>query len=276
MINELIALVVGTLAGLHTSTWGMYKDAPHEGFTWPKYFRSTIVGAVLGLGTYAFFLDWDMTEPKSMVMYFGVIYVLERGATEFWKSFIRDEDQSKYFIPMQFGVMGKPIKDNAKRITIGFIYAAVVILCFLGVLAFDRADYGWPKWLVVCTIGSIGGWVSAFGGAWKDAPIEGFETFKFFRSPVVAGLYASMIAHFTDSYLVISLAGLGFTIASIETYKTFFFPSKPRGKFSGMPITNPEMLEKRKMFVPVYAAIWLFVIVNVVMAFSRPYPGFIF
>ena len=35
------------LAGLHTSTWGMYKDAPHEGFTWPKYFRSTLVGATL-------------------------------------------------------------------------------------------------------------------------------------------------------------------------------------------------------------------------------------
>ena len=28
--------------------------------------------------------------------------------TEFWKTFIRDEDQSKYFIPMQFGVFGFP------------------------------------------------------------------------------------------------------------------------------------------------------------------------
>ena len=40
--------LIGALAGLHTSTWGMYKDAPHEGFTWPKYFRSTVVGAALG------------------------------------------------------------------------------------------------------------------------------------------------------------------------------------------------------------------------------------
>ena len=36
----LIALALGFLAGLHTSTWGMYKDAPHEGFTWGRYFRS--------------------------------------------------------------------------------------------------------------------------------------------------------------------------------------------------------------------------------------------
>ena len=28
-----IALAIGLLAGAHTSTWGMYKDCPYEGFT---------------------------------------------------------------------------------------------------------------------------------------------------------------------------------------------------------------------------------------------------
>jgi len=271
----LIGLVIGTLAGLHTSTWGMYKDAPHEGFTWPKYFRSTCVGAVLGVVTYWFVDDWDMTQPGNMLVYFGLIYVLERGATEFWKSFLRDEDQSKYFIPMQFGVMGKPIKDNAKRIAIGFLYAGVVVAAFLGVHALDAADLGWPRWLVVLTIGSVGGWISAFGGAWKDAPIEGFETFKFFRSPIAATLYAGVAAHFTDSYLAISMAGLGFTIATIETYKTFFFPNKPRGKFAGMPVHHPEMLQRRKGFVPIYASIWAAILVTAVLAFSRPHLDFV-
>ena len=27
-----VATIVGILAGTHTATWGMYKDAPHEGF----------------------------------------------------------------------------------------------------------------------------------------------------------------------------------------------------------------------------------------------------
>ena len=274
-MNYAIAIVVGTLAGLHTSTWGMYKDAPHEGFTWPKYFRSTVVGAAMGAIAYPF-VEWDMTHPAAMLVYFGIIYVLERGATEFWKSFIRDEDQSKYFIPMQFGVFGKPIKNNFKRITIGIIYAAVVVAAFLGVLAVDRMELGLPKWLVVLTIGSVGGWISAFGGAWKDAPIEGFETFKFFRSPGVAIFYAGVVAHFSDSYLVIALAGLGFTIATIETYKTFLFPNKPRGKFSGMPVTNPEMLTRRYRFVPIYASIWAFVLVNAALAFSKPHLPFVF
>ena len=39
----LIALVVGILAGTHTATWGMYKDAPHEGFR--HYPRSIFVSA---------------------------------------------------------------------------------------------------------------------------------------------------------------------------------------------------------------------------------------
>jgi hypothetical protein len=275
-VNYLIALIVGTLAGLHTSTWGMYKDAPHEGFTWPKYFRSTIIGAILGLGTYPFVSDWDMTQPSSMFLFFGLIYVEERGVTEFWKSFLREEDQSKYFIPMQFGVFGKPIKNAPKRIAIGLVYAAVVVGAFLGVLLLGRADLGWPTWLVVITVGSVGGWISAFGGAWKDAPIEGFETFKFFRSPGVATFYASICAHFTDSYAIISMAALGFTVASIETYKTFFFPNKPRGKFSGMPIHHPEMLDKRKNFVPLYASIWVFILVTGALSFMAPHRAFIF
>ena len=122
--------------------------------------------------------------------------------------------------------------------------------------------------ILVLLIGSIGGWISAFLGAWKDAPIEGFETLKFFRSPVAAGLYAALLSPFTTSYMAIAMAALGYTIATLETYKTFFFPSKPRGKFAGKPITFPEMLERRKRFAVVYAAIWLFMIGNFVSAYG--------
>ena len=124
-------------------------------------------------------------------------------------------------------------------------------------------------------MGSVPGWLSAALGAWKDAPKEGFETFKFFRSPIAATLYAGVAAHFTDSYLAISMAGLGFTIATIETYKTFFFPNKPRGKFAGMPIHHPDMLQKRKGFVPIYASIWAAVLVTAVLAFSKPHFEFV-
>ena len=276
-MNYVLATVIVFLAGLHTSTWGMYKDAPQEGFTWPKYFRSAITGAVLGAGTH-YFTQWDLQHvPAARFVYWGLIYCLERAATEFWKYFIREEDQSKYFIPMQFGIMGKPMKDATKRISIGLVVAAICFAIFFGLRALEKkwgADV--PTWLLVVTVGSIFGWISAFGGAWKDAPIEGFETFKFFRSPGIAAFWAAILAHFTVSWVVLAIAAEGFTVAAIETYKTFFFPSRPRGKWAGKPVLHPEYLQIRKRFVPLWSGIWLLVIAHGIWAFTQPHLPFIF
>jgi hypothetical protein len=263
----LTAVVLGFLSGLHASTWGMFKDAPHEGFTWGRYFRSAIVGVVMACIAYLVGRP-DLGAPGTRVVFFGVVYVLERGAIEFWKTFLRTEDQSKYFIPMQFAVFGRIVQSAGRRLVIGFAVAGAVIAAFLVVHFATRAG-GLPRSLpLVILIGSIGGWISAFLGAWKDAPIEGFETLKFFRSPVAAGVYALLLSPFTTSYMLIALAALGYTIATLETYKTFFFPSKPRGKFAGKPIRFPEMLQRRKRFAIVYAAIWMFMIVTFVQAYG--------
>jgi len=63
------------------------------------------------------------------------------------------------------------------------------------------------------------------------------------------------------------LAGVGLSVATLETYKTFLFPSKPRGKFTGKPIRYPGMLVKRLRFVPLYVAIWI----GVLAAFASTY-----
>jgi hypothetical protein len=163
--------------------------------------------------------------------------------------------------------MGKPMKDARKRIAIGVIVALACVGVFVAIRALeDRFGASWPRWLMVVTIGSFFGWISAFGGAWKDAPVEGFETFKFFRSPAVAASWAFVISLLTASWPVIAIAAEGFTVASIETYKTFFFPDKPRGKFAGKPILHPEHLERRRAFVPLYAGIWLVVLAHLAWA----------
>jgi len=58
-------------------------------------------------------------------------------------------------------------------------------------------------------------------------------------------------------------------VMSIETYKTFFFPNKPRGKFAGKPILHPEYLELRKGFVPLYFGIWIVVLGHLAWALFR-------
>ena len=267
-----IALIIGLLAGLHTSTWGMYKDAPYEGFTWPKYFRSTLISSTVAV-VVEHLAQLDLTRAPGMVVLFGVSYVIERAILEFYKTFLREEDQSKYFIPMQFSIRGQVVENRALRLFAGFLYLVGVLSVVYGIYRLQQVSLGRGELITVLAIGSVGGWISAFGGAWKDAPKEGFEILKFFRSPLIALLYAFMLAHFTTNYLFICMGALGFTVATIETYKTFFFPSKPRGKFAGKDIRFPEMLRRRQYFVPLYAGIWLTVLVTIVLAFQSPRHG---
>lgn len=263
----IVAVGVGIAAGLHTSTWGMYKDAPHEGFTWPRYFRSTLLAAAIA-PTAVFVSGLQLDSAGALVVLFGVTYVTERALTEFYKTFLREEDQSKYFIPMQFAVFGRVIERRGARWAVGAGVLVVALLLLLGVTALERSIGRHHGIGLVLLVGSLGGWFSAFGGAWKDAPIEGFETLKFFRSPAFAAAWAVPLSRFTDSLVLLGLAALGFTIATLETYKTFFFPSKPRGKFAGMPVSHPEWLRLRLRFVPLYAGIWAAVLVGAVIGLT--------
>jgi hypothetical protein len=268
----IIAILIGAIAGTHISTWGMYKDSIHEGFTWPKYFRSVIIGATLGL-ILVHVIHIHPDEPSAMVVFFGIVYALERLTLELWKGFIRVEDQSKYFIPMQFGVKGKPVHDKRIRYPVGIAVLALLIFCVWGVTRLQATYPDLPPWVVLLTIGSLGGWLTAFGGAWKDAPVEGFETLKFFRSPGVSLFWAIMLAFFTDNWVYIGIGAAGYSVATIETYKTFFFPNKPRGKFAGKPILYPEMLNRRYYFVPVYVTIWILIVGTYFVAFRQPRSG---
>ncbi len=85
-------------------------------------------------------------------------------------------------------------------------------------------------------VGGIGGWLTAVGGAWKDAPVEGFSGWKFLRSPVVATAWTIMLLPFTQDWVSLTFAAAGLSVLSIETYKTFFTGGRPPGKFDGKPM----------------------------------------
>jgi hypothetical protein len=264
-MTTLLAAAVGLFAGLHAATWGMYKDAPHEGFSFRKYARSPLLG--LGLGTLVQALTGlDPRRSADLVLLFGVIYAAERALAEIYKTFLREEDQAKYFIPMQFHVLGRVVRSRPARWLVGALYTAGLAGMALCVGSFAHAIERPPALATVLLVGGVGGWISALGGAWKDAPSEGFQTLKFFRSPALAALFAAGLSVLSNDLLLVTLAAAGFTIAGTETYKTFAFPSKPRGKFAGMPVHYPEMLRYRRRFVPVYVAIWAAVLAAVIGA----------
>lgn len=265
MSTSVLAALVGLIAGVHAATWGMYKDVPHEGFSGRKYLRSPLLGTVLGVMVQAA-TGLDPRDPASLVVLFGMVYAVERAAAEIYKTFLREEDQAKYFIPMQFHVMGRVVQSRATRLMAGVLYTALLVVLVVVVAHLDRSGAGRALGWAALLIGSLGGWISAFGGAWKDAPSEGFQLFKFFRSPLLALLYAAGLSYLTDNLLTITLGATGYTVATTETYKTFFFPAKPRGKFAGRPVIYPGLLRWRQRFVPLYIAIWIAVAISLTAA----------
>ena len=246
------AVLIGLGVGLHSATWGVFKDSPHEGFHLSRFVRSPVIGMLAALALMAA-LEWPSGVGAGVLM-FGAAYAVERFIIETWKTFFRLEDQSKYTIPMQLAVLGRPVRSVVVRWVLGALYFAGGF----GVLAAVRwlgqhAPAG--AWPLLVLAASAGGWISAAGGAWKDAPIEGFETFKFFRSPLVALTYALLMSRLTPDLGLVMLAATGLTIATLETWKKFSRPNEPGGKFAGKPVHFPLMIHYRFRLVPLYAAI---------------------
>jgi hypothetical protein len=119
-----VAALVGLLAGTHAAIWGMYKDAIHEGFALGRFSRSVLVGAACAVIVQAA-LALPLPGAGALVVLFGLAYAAERGLVEVWKTFVREEDQSKYFIPMQFSLRGVPVAGRGARLAAGAAYVAI-------------------------------------------------------------------------------------------------------------------------------------------------------
>ena len=259
-----IAAAVGLLSGTHTAIWGMYKDTAHEGFGVTRFARSIVVGMIAALLLQAV-LALPLPSPAAIVVLFGLAYATERGLVEVWKTFVRDEDQSKYFIPMQFSVGGVPVASRRARLAAGLGYVLSLAGCLTAIGWVDPNGALEPA--LRAAIGGLAlGVAVAIGGAWKDAPKEGFDGLKFIRSPLITVTYAVGLSLLTDSHLYAAVAAIGYERATAETYKTFFFPSKPRGKFNGKPVRHPHMLVCRRYFVPAYLAISVAALVCMLIA----------
>ena len=265
-----IAGVVGSLSGTHAAIWGMYKDAIHEGFERGRFARSVVIGAAVAVQAV---LGLALPGAAALVVLFGLAYAGERAVVEVWKTFVRDEDQAKYFIPMQFSVRGVPVASRGARLAAGAAYVGGVAACLLAIAQLDVRAAGPPSAARVALAALLMGSVVALGGAWKDAPKEGFDPLKFFRSPGMTVLFALLLSQLTDGYLPATVAALGYERAAAETYKTFFFPSKPRGKFAGKPVLYPEMLARRRRFVPAYVAICVAVLASGMLALRTAAQG---
>ena len=259
---------VGLLVGLHIASWGAYKDVPYEGFRFISYLRSVLLAAVVAILITVF----APGLVRSIVVLVGAVYAIERLATEGWKSILREQDQTRYAIPMRLGFRGQPVNHIGIRYAAGAVLGIGIIGALLEVNTIQHGLRPLPGLLVIFTVGSAGGWATAAGGAWKDAPIEGFSGWKFLRSPAVATAWAMPIFFLTNDWVALLLASGGFAVASLETYKTFLTAGRPPGKFSGRPV-RAHLPALRNMFAHQHAILWMAIATAFAVTMADPHLG---
>lgn len=251
-----LALPLALLAGTHAATWGAYKDAPYEGYHPRRQLRTLVLAgaaAVVAVMT-------GLLDPHAVVPAVGVVYALERLATEWWKTIVRVDDQSAYTIPMRLGFRGRPVDVNWIRYAMGVLVLATMIGLGVSVhvaqAAAPHAFGGLSWWVLIATVGGLGGWATAVGGAWKDAPVEGFSFWKFLRSPAVATAWAVPLSLMTTDWVTLCLAAGGLAVFSIETYKTFWTGGRPPGKFANQPLRD-QLPDNRHVMGLLHTGAWL-------------------
>jgi hypothetical protein len=232
-MSALLWPAVGALTGLHAATWGAFKDSRFEGFRASSFVRSVCLGLLVSVPV-GLLTGSDAREQVLVLI--GLCYASERLVTEWWKSFLREDPQDRYAIPMRLAVGGRTVENRAARYGVGLAIAAgLALVCVTGPGLQEHLPEIPTGLLVV--VGGIGGWLTAVGGAWKDAPIEGFQRFKFLRSPVVATVWAVILLPFTRDIVLLAVAAGGASVATIETYKTFLAGGPP-GKFAAKPVLH--------------------------------------
>ena len=249
---------MAALAGLFTSAWGAFKDAPYEGFSKGSFVRSLLFSVGI-LGSL-----WGLVPARlhqlQLVEVFFLVMGVERIAIEIYKPCFRREDQTKYLIPQDFRFFGRHIEGDVLRWLAGIAMIAAV----LGLARVGTMISSYPAHLAVAC---ATGFFICVGGAGKDAPFEGFDASKFLRSVKVLAVMSPVfwVLGPTPLGLLVFMYG-GLERLLVESYKTYFTPNPP-GKFRrDLPIIDHGFLAWRPVLRGVATAIVATVVALYAMA----------
>lgn len=243
-------VLMGILAGVIPASVNAWKDPPYEGFSWKKFPRSFITGAVLGYIMHGFI--WNRTVYTDNLGYiFLSIYTLERLVGETIKACFLPEVHKEY---KQFFKLYRLKHDVYHlRVLMGllfFVFMSGVFVESVYLLAKYSGIVSHSLWWGA-GVGLLAGCIVAAGGALKDSPSEGFEPDKFMRSPVVGTVGGILLVGLSSRSDLLLLACIGFDRVILEGYKAYF-SGKTRGMFDNMKIRNPGWKKVRHWFFITY------------------------
>jgi hypothetical protein len=249
-----ILFVTTILSGLYTCLWGAFKDSPYEGFK-PKTFPRSIYFNVVILAA-LYLLPWthDRILELGLFQLFFLVMGLERFLAEIYKGFFRSEDQTKYFVPSRITFFGHHVTSDLLR----YLAGAVIVAVVFGVVWIDVTVERF-LWFAVTAYGA--GLLVSLGGAYKDAPFEGFKPLKFQRSGVVLAVLSPLFYFLNDPETPICLGFLiymngGLERFAVEYYKTYI-QRNMSGKFRPDIERHQHQLDTREKYH--YAALAIMV-----------------
>jgi hypothetical protein len=146
------------------------------------------------------------------------------------------------------------------KIFVGIIFITLIFLLFylpyFLLIEFDSLIIDGLFWGVVGGLAGV-----AIRGAWKHSKDYGFDVIRFFRSPLIAGIFGMVFSFFTDNYSVIIFTGIGAERMTVDLYKRFFKKSSDEYLMNGK-----NDLKKREIFSEVFK--WFVFVVLLMVGYS--------
>lgn len=250
-------LLIGFFAGLHRACWGAYKDSPFENFKKWSFARSLILGPMwAGIFYWMFPLLGLERDTYDLLHIFLITVIFDTVSLEFYKLFFRNESQAVYKIPSRFNLIGKRVDDHWRAV-LGGVFIFGLFLLFWLLTRIQLNLHSWWQYLVVgFGSGFVVGLAEAIGGSWKDAPFEGFDRLKFFRSPLISGFWGLILIFGLSNLGLLVFSAVGGTRMTVEVHKAFLKGYRS-GKFKATTPTFKYWGEHRKHFYLPYIISWL-------------------
>ena len=234
-----MGLLVAALSGLYTSAWGAFKDSPWEGFRRRTFPRSILFSLVIYGGLLAVPALADRLAGLGLVQTFFLVMGLERFLTELYKGCFRTEPQDKYFVPSQLTILGRPVESRMFRAAAGVVLVAAV----LGVLLLGMPADGFLAYLLVAYLTGL---LVSGGGAWKDAPFEGFQVLKFFRSGLTLAVASPLFFWLRDPSQPVALGILIYMNGGLERFLVEYYKTYIQRNMSGKFRPDLPRVETRR------------------------------
>ena len=254
MSSVLIPFAVVCASGLYTSLWGAFKDSPYEGYKPWTFPRSVLFHVVIFAVLYS--LDPFASSFRSLKLFqmFFLVMGLERFLAELYKGFFRTEDQSKYFVPSRITFLGKHVDSDVLRYLVGTVLVAGV--CGVALIPTPVTSF-WTFLAVAYGTGLV----VSLGGAYKDAPFEGFKWLKFQRSAAVLAVASPVFYFINIPDNPISIGFLIYMNGGLERflvgyYKTYI-QRNMSGKFRPDLDRIQECMDTREKF---HYAAWVIIV----------------